>query len=89
MLLVAFSMQTSRHLSASEIANNDIPVFQNSPSRPSALHCEMRPNNLSLSDKVQVLNDLESHMRVDEVVKKWKISQGTVYNIKKNSEKVS
>lgn len=52
----------------------------------------MKPNskqtNLSLKEKVQVLDDLESNKNVLDVAREWKICTATVYNIRRKADKI-
>ena len=44
--------------------------------------------NLTLREKVQMLNDLETMENVRAVMRKWKVSQTTVYNMRRNGAKI-
>ena len=43
---------------------------------------------LTLREKVQMLNDLEAKEDVRAVMRKWKVSQSTVYNVRINAAKI-
>ncbi|XP_028968680.1 tigger transposable element-derived protein 4-like [Galendromus occidentalis] len=47
-----------------------------------------RKTSLSLKEKTQLLGDLECGVSIREAMTKWRVSQGTVYNIKRNAEKI-